>query len=303
MRYSIALLCRRFLLGTALFLLPLAELRAQSAAPGTIALSRLLAPDKRGYTFFQPTPQEFMRELSTDRPDKTESPYTVDSGHFQLEMDFANFTAADTGGVRTRAWNVAPINLKIGLLNQIDLQFIFDGYLHVRAHDEKARPETMTRSGVGDFTTRLKVNLWGDDGGKTAFAVLPFVKFPTNTNGLGNNAVEGGILFPLAVKLPADFDLGTEVGVGIFRNGEDDGRHGEFIQSVTVGHAVVGKLSGYAELFSNLSTQRHAGWIGTVDAGVSYLVTDNIQLDAGCNFGVTQAADDFNPFTGISIRF
>lgn len=303
MRYSIALFSRRLRLGAVLFLLPLANSPAESAAPGIIVPSRSIAPDKSGYTLFQPTPQEFMRELSTDRPDKTESPYTVDAGHFQLEMDFANFTASDSGGVRTRAWNVAPINLKVGLLNQVDLQFIFDGYLHVRTHDRKARPAPMTQSGLGDFTTRLKINLWGDDGGATAFALLPFIKFPTNTDGVGNNAVEGGMLFPLAVKLPADFNLGTEAGIGVFRNAEGGGRHGEFIQSITVGRPIAGKASAYAEFFSSLSTERHAGWIGTVDAGVAYLVTENIQLDAGCNFGVTPAADDFNPFTGISIRF
>ncbi|MGH7937387.1 MAG: transporter, partial [Chthoniobacterales bacterium] len=290
MRHSITLLCRRFVLGAALFLIPLAESQAQSAI---IAPSSSVTPNKSGYTLFQATPQEFMRELSTDRPDNKESPYTVDADHLQLEMDFANFTVTGTDGVRTDVWKVAPVNIKVDLLNQVDLQFIFDGYLHVRTYDEKARPETMTRSGVGDFTTRLKINLWGDDGGATAFALLPFIKFSTNTNGLGNNAVEGGMLFSLALKLPPDFDLGTEVGAGVFRNGEDDRRHGEFIQSVTVGHAIVGKLSGYAELFSNVSTERHAGWSGTVDAGISYLVTDNIQLDTGCNFGVTHAGGRF----------
>lgn len=302
MRSSIVLFCRRLLPG-ALLLLPLGNSPAQSGAPGIIVPSSSVARDKSGSTLFQPTPRECMRELSTDRPDKTESPYTVDAGHLQLEMDFANFTASDIGGVRTRAWNVAPVNLKVGLLNQVDLQFIFDGYLRVRTHDNKARPKTGTQSGLGDVTTRLKINLWGDDRGATAFALLPFIKFPTSTNGLGNNAVEGGALFPLAVKLPAEFDLGTEAGIGILRDGAGDGRHGEFIQSITVGHAIAGKWSGYAEFFSSLSTERHAGWVATVDAGVAYLVTENIQLDAGCNFGVTQAADAFNPFTGISIRF
>jgi hypothetical protein len=33
-----------------------------------------------------------MRELSADRPDKTDCPFTVDAGHFQVEMDFANLT-------------------------------------------------------------------------------------------------------------------------------------------------------------------------------------------------------------------
>src|SRR5258707_15821817 len=43
--------------------------------------------DKSGYTLFNPTPREYMRAFTTDRPDLTESPFTVDAGHFQLEMD------------------------------------------------------------------------------------------------------------------------------------------------------------------------------------------------------------------------
>ncbi len=46
--------------------------------------------DKSRYHLFNPTPVGRMREMSTDRPDKTESPYTVDAGHFQWEMDLAN---------------------------------------------------------------------------------------------------------------------------------------------------------------------------------------------------------------------
>jgi len=45
------------------------------------------APDKSSFHFFNPTPRSLMRELSTDRPDKTESAYTVDAGHFQIESD------------------------------------------------------------------------------------------------------------------------------------------------------------------------------------------------------------------------
>ena len=32
------------------------------------------SPDKSGYTLFNPTPEEYMREISPDRPDKTEQP-------------------------------------------------------------------------------------------------------------------------------------------------------------------------------------------------------------------------------------
>ncbi|HXI71971.1 MAG TPA: transporter [Verrucomicrobiae bacterium] len=264
------------------------------------AAAENVVPDKSGYTLFNPVPQALLRELSPDRPDKTESPYTVDAGHFQLEMDFANFTYNQTDGATTRAWNVVPFNLKAGLLNHVDLQLGFGSYLYANTH---AAGDNTTQSGVGDLTTRLKINLWGDDGGETAFALLPFVTFPTSTDNLGAPAVEGGIILPLAVKLPHDFNLGLQTAAGFVRDDNDRGYHGDFINSITVGHDLIGRLSGYLEFFSDISTEPHSSWGGTVDAGLTFAVTDNVQLDGGCNFGVTSAADDYNPFAGITWRF
>jgi hypothetical protein len=259
-------------------------------------------PDKGGYNLFHPTPHDLMRELTPDRPDKTESPYTVDAGHFQLEMDVATFTLNRSNGARTEAWNVAPVNIKIGLLNNVDLQFIFDNYLYVRTEDRQAHKMT-TQAGVGDFTTRLKINLWGNDGGQTAFGILPFVKFPTNTDHLGNDSVEGGVIFPLAVKLPAGWDLGLETGGSFLRNEQDRGYHAEFVNMVTVGRELIGKLGGYLEFFSSVSTEPGSSWVGTVDLGLTYALTKSIQLDAGVNLGVTRSADDVEAFTGLTVRF
>ncbi|MEJ0091860.1 MAG: transporter [Limisphaerales bacterium] len=261
-----------------------------------------IASDKSSYNFFNPVPDTLLRELSPDRPDKTESPYTLDAGHYQLEMDFANYTYNESDDTTTKAWNFAPFNIKVGLLNQVDFQVIFDNYLNVRTEGGAAGTST-SQSGVGDLTARIKINLWGDDGGETAFALLPYVLFPTVTGGLGNHAIEGGVIFPLAVKLPQDFDLGLETAVSCLRDDSDPNYHADFMNSVTVGHDLIGKLSGYLEFFSEVSTEQHSGWVGTVDVGLEYLVTENIQLDGGCNFGVTRAADDYNPFAGITWRF
>lgn len=43
--------------------------------------------DKSIYNIFNPTPKDKMREFDTDRPDKIETPHTVDAGHFQIETD------------------------------------------------------------------------------------------------------------------------------------------------------------------------------------------------------------------------
>lgn len=258
-------------------------------------------PDKSVFHLFHPVPEQLMRDLAPDRPDATENPHTVDAGHFQLEMDFANFTYNQARNETVHAWNVAPLNIKLGLLNNVDVQFIYDDYFRTRTHNRITG--TSTQSGFGDLTTRLKVNLWGNDGGETAFALLPYVKFPTSTDHLGNSAVEGGMILPLSLELPKDFELSTEVGAGIFRNQNNSGRHGEFIGSISLGHAIVGNLSGYLEFFSSFSTEPHSQWIGTADVGLEFLITKDVQLDCGCNVGLTPAADTAHAFSGITFRF
>jgi len=258
--------------------------------------------NKSRYNLFNPTPENLLRELATDRPDKTEGPTTVDAGHCQFEMDFATFTYDRTDGVRTKNWNIAPFNIRVGLLNNVELSLIFESYLREVVDDRPARTIS-TLSGIGDFIARLKINLWGDDGGQTALALFPFVKFPTSTGGLGNASVEGGAIFPFSMKLPAKVDMGMETGVSFLRNESGRNYHEEFVNSVTFTREIIGKLSGYCEFFSSVSTEHDSDWIGTVDLGVTYALTENLQLDCGCNIGVTHAADDINAFSGISVRF
>lgn len=285
----------------AAILLPLVPAWADSDDSGSEG-AHTVARDKSGYTLFNPTPRDAMREFSSDRPDQTESPFTVDAGHVQFEMDFATFTQDRADGGRARTWNVAPFNVRVGLLNDLELSLVFDSYLHVRTEDRAARTAT-TQSSVGDFTARLKFNLWGNDGGKTAFALLPYIKFPTSSGQLGNRAVEGGLLLPLSIELPGGFGVSLETGASFIQNENDRAYHAEVVNSISIDHAIVGKLSGYVEFYSSVSTQRHQPWVGTVDAGLLFAVTESVQFDCGCNFGVSKGADDVNPFVGITVRF
>lgn len=257
---------------------------------------------KSVYTVFNPTPREHMRDLSTDRPDKTETPYTVDAGHVQIEMDLANYTHRENKNSRTREWNIAPINLKIGLLNSVDLQVIFDNYI-VRRDKTSDAQRTQKTEGVGDVTARVKVNLWGNDSGKSALALMPFVKFPTNSNDLGNNSYEGGFIVPLALTLPHEIWLGLMTELDIVRDDDNRGNHADFVNTATLGHALIGELAGYVEFFSSISSADDSPWVGTVDCGVTYALSDDIQLDGGVNFGVTNSADDYQPFIGLSVRY
>ena len=273
-------------------------------ATGTATGGELAPPDKSAYTLFNPTPVEFMRGLETDRPDKTESPYSVDAGHFQLEMDLFTFTRQEEAGsgMAQRAWSLAPLNLKLGLLNNLDLQLVIEPYLHVRT-ESLTSGQVTTQAGFGDTSLRAKVNLWGNDGGPTALAALPFVTFPTSQQGLGVGAVQGGLALPFAFDLPLDFGGGAQTGFAVVRNGTGAGCQVEFASSVTVNRSLTKQFSAYVEFWSLVSTEAGADWQGTFDFGGNFLVTPNLKLDAGVNLGVTSSADDWMPFVGLTWRY
>lgn len=264
------------------------------------------AANKDQYHLFKPTPGDLLREMVTDRPDQTESPYTVDAGHFQVEMDLFVFgqdhDQANGADTVTREYNFSTLNLKMGLLNNLDAQLMLSPYSRVDTEDRQAGTRTRAE-GFGDITVRLKQNLWGNDGGKTAFGLMPFVKFPTSRDALGNEAVEGGLILPLAIELPKGWSLGLMTEFDFMRNANNRRYHPEFINSITFGHDLIGKLEGYVEFFSAVSTDRDARWMGMVDAGLVYGLTKNLRLDGGINIGVTRAANDWNPFVGLSWRF
>ncbi|WP_375427750.1 transporter [uncultured Sphingomonas sp.] len=237
------------------------------------------------------------REFSADRPGKTESPYTVDAGRFQIELEVASYTRDRTDDMREETVAVAPINLKLGLDRATDLQVIIEPYLH-RTITDQSRGTSETSDGFGDVTVRLKRNLWGDDGGPTAFALMPFVRLPTNAGDLGAGKVEFGIIAPLAIKLSERVDLAVMTELDVI---EDDARgyQASLINSAVVDFALTERLGAYAELF----TERSDDWVVTGDVGVTYALSDDTQLDAGVNLGITRAADDLAVSVGVSRRF
>ena len=279
-------------------------MRRAARAIAFFALSQAIAigQEKNRFDLFHPTPEALMREMETDRPDKTESPITVDAGHYQVEMDFASYTFDQSKHERKTAWAVAPVNLKIGVLTNLDLQLVVETYNSEKTTDRDTG-RTERASGFGDVRLRAKYNFLGNEGGPTAFAVMPFLKLPTASRDLGNGAVEGGVILPLLFRLPADCELATQLEIDQARNADRGGYHQEVVNAVTFSHDFTKRLAGYVEVFSALSNERHAGWVATFDCGLTYRLSANVQVDTGVNVGLTEAADDLNPFVGLSVRY
>ena len=261
------------------------------------------APDKSGYSVFNPTPDSALRSLTTDRPTKSNSPITVDAGRFQIESDLANFTYDNTAGVKTRTFQALDPVLKLGVTNWADIELQFNGLQSIAIGDGVS-PTTRAR-GFGDVLLRTKINFVGNDGGDFAIAAIPYVKLPSQRAVLSNGVVEGGLIIPIQYKLPSDFTLLLAPEFDAFKNALNSGRHVNYANLVNLSHPVPGikDLTVAAEFFASVSSERASPDIYTADFALTYLVNPQLQLDLGTNIGLNRDAPDIQVYTGVSYRF
>ena len=272
-----------------------------AVVPARTARAESRTPDpsqKQGYHLFRPTPRHLMREMATDRPDVTESPYTVDAGHFQAELSFVEYGRDDDDGGDFEELAILPTNLKVGLTNNIDLQLVFTPYI-----DQDAGGDS--NSGFGETQLRLKFNIWGNDGpgggfDESALAIMPFLQFPTGDEDLGfADRLEGGVIVPFATPLPNEFSLGLMGELDLVRDSDDDGYELEFLHTASIGRDIVGDLGGYVEY---IGIFQPGGYAAAVGAGLTYGLSPDVQLDAGLIAGLNEEAEDLRLFAGISFR-
>ncbi|HXW41127.1 MAG TPA: transporter [Xanthobacteraceae bacterium] len=259
-------------------------------------------PDKSQYTVFNPVPADQMRDFSTDRPPKANSPYTVDAGHFQYETDIVNF--ADQLNGATRGYTLLAPNptFKEGITNNLDLE-VNISLVGVYASN-LATGQSSTTWGIGDLYTRAKINLWGNDGGQSAFALIPYVKAPTAPAGIGNGAVEGGVIAPLSISLPNDFTFSFNSELDALKDSADDGRHANYVNLVNLSRPIVKDVTLYLELWSDYNAdpaQKTTQY--SFDTALTWLIRPNLQLDFGADFGLNSATPTVQLFAGLSQRF
>ncbi|MBV8835328.1 MAG: transporter [Alphaproteobacteria bacterium] len=259
--------------------------------------------DALAYTFFNPVPDSAMRSFNTDRPTKSNVPFTVDAGHVQYEMDLFNYARQVSGTTRMDTWLAPNPTLKVGITNNADLELNIAPFASVRTFDS-ATGRSSTVTGTGDLFARMKINLWGNNGGQTSFALIPYVKAPTAPVGIGNGAVEGGVIAPLSISLPNDFTLLFNSEVDALKNNVSTGYHPNFTNLVNLSRPIVKDVTLYVELWSSINedplrTVRQVSF----DTAVQWTVRPNFAIDAGVNLGLNRDTPAMQVYAGVSQRF
>jgi hypothetical protein len=266
-------------------------------------------PDKSQYTLFDPVPTDQLREFETDRPDKTDSPITIDAGHLQIETGIVDYIDAqdryegDNG--RDQELDFGQVEFRLGILNNLELQTEVD-LLDTDQQQDFIADQSSRQTGFGDTTLGAKLNFWGNDSihdWDTAFGLIAQFKIPTARQDLGNGYPEAFFGFPVQINLPDRFGLGVETIASWERNSDNTAYVAGWQNMASLDRVIFDQYDVYLEYWMHTSTERHLEFQQTVDVGVTYPLNNCVILDTGLNFGLNKASETFECTAGVSVRF
>lgn len=244
--------------------------------------------------------------LVTDRPDFTESALAVPRGRVQLEAGYT-FTSDKEDGVRTKDHTFPELLLRVGLVDDVELRVAWSGWSLTRkefnAKNDVGRTVKMhTRDNGGtDMNLGFKFHLLNQNGWVPEFGVIVSADLPTGASGKtsGDSDPNLGLLW--------SYDLTDDLGIaGNVNFAVPTSEKGRFLQtsaSVSMGYSLTDELGAYVEYYGFYNNDRNTDAAHYANGGVTYLITDNFQVDVRVGAGLNEEADDFFVGTGFAWRF
>lgn len=221
-------------------------------------------------------------DIETDRPDITESSYSVEEGYFQFENSIYNFERDDS----TKDHSFLEINSKYGVNKNTDLQLV----------------TTMVRASEGEqayfenFTFRVKRNLIRTESG-TGLGILPY----WGRSRHNTNDADFGMAIPFEFSLSDQFYMAL---MPQFSRQTGTNSFFEYLNTASVGYFVNDDNRIFVELVGILRDLKENNEEYYFNYGYTHLLNSNLQLDLAVNHGINQEyARDLLITTGLSIKF
>jgi hypothetical protein len=239
--------------------------------------------------------------ICADRPGKATSACTVPARHWQIETGFADWSLQNSGGERDASLAIGETTFKYGLTNASDIEVDVTPWERASSRGGGFHGSA---SGFGDLKLIYKQRLTAADAPLQVVA-MPLVKMPTAKRSLGNGKWESGLLVPIAYAIPkSPFSIGLTPEVDWAADADGRGHHAAMVQVVSLGWQATGKLNLSAEIWGQwdwdpTGTTRQA----SADGAMAYLLSNDVQLDAGANFGLNRETPDVELYAGVSKRF
>ncbi|MBQ4820315.1 transporter [Aquimarina sp. MMG016] len=244
------------------------------------------------YTVFSQE-QSSLGVLITDRPDATESPTVMPKGYLQIETG-AFFEDSGNNAFTEKTTTFNTTLLRYGLLDNLEFRVGWD-FAEVRTEINRTEQDNIA-SGLSPLLLGAKVGITEEKGllpeiGLLGHLYLPFsagTDFRPETTGVD---FRFSFAHTLSDKSSLAYNLGAEWG--------NDSPEAAYVYTLVYGYSITDNLGVYAELYGDLPEDNRANHLW--DAGLTYLLSDSIQLDATVGSGITKG-QNLLLAAGISIR-
>ena len=221
--------------------------------------------------------------LITDRPDATESPNTVPVGYIQVETG-ALFESFKTGNAKFEDFTLNTTLVRIGLLDNLELRLGWDFVESSLKLNGSKIDDVM--SGFSPLLFGAKINIANEKGAFPEIGLIGHLFLPF-TAGTDYKPETTGVdfRFAFAHTLSENSSLSYNIGA----QWGDDSPEAAYVYTIAYGLGITDKLGAYAELYGDLPENHSANHFW--DAGLTYLISDSVQLDATVGSSITDGQD------------
>lgn len=233
----------------------------------------------------------------------TESPSTVAPGAWLIEADLMSVTfhrESAAQGITSRSKTViSAAFLTTGVAPSIDVQLGTEFFHRDRIDIGGVRA---VASGRGDTYVRAKWTVMGDESEGPSLAVLPWVKFPTADDGVGNDETDWGVIVPLGMPGPGGGTLNAMVEVARPSDGAG-GRETTWFLSASFLRPLAARWEWYAEMTAGFVDLGNSDSTATAGGGLRWGAGESMIVDLGLAVGLTDISPDWNPVIRLEWSF
>ncbi len=237
--------------------------------------------------------------LVSDRPDFTEASSTVGVHVAQLEFGYTYFHD-DAAGTSVDIHLFPEALLRYGIYRDwLELRI---GLTYIEETTETAVASTALR-GAEDLYLGFKIGLTPQDGIKPEMALIPQAFVPTGSAGINHGTVLPGVNWIYGWEVNDRISTAGSTQINRRVDGATDATFYRVAQSWTVALSVTERLGTYAEWFALFPTGADTKLPEHYfNGGMTFLVTDNFQLDVRAGVGLNEAAIDYFVGAGAVVR-
>ena len=244
--------------------------------------------------------------LVTDRPDFTESTDAIPTGHAQLEVGYT-FTLDRESEKRARSHTAPEFLLRLGVANNVELRLGWQGYhwseTLAPAQTRAGRPVRVEDwdQGAADVSIGVKYKFAEQEGPRPHMGIIAALTVPSGSANTSSGDVEPEVVFLWAYDVDDRLSIAGNAGVGVLS--DNGNRFAQGKASISLAYAVTDRVGAYAEYFGLYPNAEHSDAAHSINGGVTYLINDNLQLDARVGAGLNEEADDFFTGIGFAVRW